>query len=419
MMLSARDPLTDGSPMPDTTLPEHRLPTSHRQWAGVWAMSVAVFAVTATEMVPVGLLPAISSEFGVTIGLAGLTVTAFGLAAGLTAPVMTSWTKAVDRRALVLSILGIFLLGNIATVLVDSYFQLLAVRVLMGYAHGLMWSIAATVAVRSVAPQFAERATAIVLSGIAAALVLGLPIGTAMGERWGWNAPFVGLAVLSAIAACAVFASVSVLPPLASTRSSSAFSTLRQWPGLRTVLGVTALVVVGHYAAYTYVAPMLLQHSAIPLPLLGALLLAFGIAGVLGNFVGGAAAARESPLGVVQLVFLVLLAITLAVWALPTAGVAATVVLVVLWGLSYSALPVVLQTAVFRVASGAKEQATSLYVMVFNLSIAVGAAAGGLVIERFGVTAPVVLGAVLCAAAAALVLLNLRSNSVALQRETS
>ena len=403
--------------MPDTTLPEDALPTSHRQWAGVWAMSVAVFAVTATEMVPVGLLPAISSEFGVTTGLAGLTVTAFGLAAGLTAPAVTSWTKTVDRRVLVLSILGIFVLGNTATVLVDSYWQLIGVRVLMGFAHGLMWSIAATVAVRSVSPQFAERATAIVLSGIAAALVLGLPIGTAMGERWGWSAPFVGSAVLSAGAACAVFASVSALPPQMASRSGSALSTFHRWSGLRAVLGVTALVVVGHYAAYTYVAPLLLQHNAIPLPLLGALLLAFGIAGVLGNFVGGAAAARESPLGVVQLVFLVLLAITLAVSALPTAGVWATVVLVVLWGLSYSALPVVLQTAVFRVASGAKEQATSLYVMVFNLSIAVGAAAGGLAIERFGVTGPVVLGAILCAAAASVVLLNLRSNSVALQCE--
>ncbi len=405
--------------MPDTTLPVHTLPTSHREWTAVWAMSVAVFSVTATEMVPVGLLPAISSEFGVTTGLAGLTVTAFGLAAGLAAPAATSWTKAVDRRVLVLSILGIFLLGNIATVLVDSYWQLIGVRVLMGFAHGLMWSIAATVAVRSVSPQFAERATAIVLSGIAAALVLGLPIGTAMGERWCWNAPFIGLSVLCAAAACAVFASVSALPPLESARTRTVLSTFRQWPGLRTVLGVTALVVVGHYAAYTYVAPLLMQHSAIRLQLLGPLLLAFGVAGVLGNLVGGAAAARESPLGVVQLAFLVLLAVTLALSALPTAGMWATVVLVVLWGLSYSALPVVLQTAVFRVASGAKEQATSLYVMVFNLSIAAGAAVGGVVIERVGVTAPVVFGAILCAAAAVLVVLNLRSNSVALQRETS
>lgn len=114
-----------------------------RAWSAVIALAVAVFAVTATEMMPIGVLPQITADLGISEGAAGLTVTVYGIVAGLSAPAMTSWTRRIDRRALVLSIIAVFIAGNVATALISSYPVLLVVRLGIGLFHGLMWSIIA------------------------------------------------------------------------------------------------------------------------------------------------------------------------------------------------------------------------------------------------------------------------------------
>lgn len=368
-------------------------------WSAVTALAVAVFAVTATEMLPIGLLPQIATDLHVSAGAAGLSVTLYGLVAGLLAPPMTSWTRRLDRRVVVLSILGVFIVGNIATALVWNYPQLLIIRVGIGVCHGLMWSIIASVAIRLVPTVSAAKATATVFSGISLALVLGVPAGAALGSWLGWHAAFTVLAAITALAWIAVLILVPALSPRNPRQSPQLGPLLRSKDGIRTALAITALVVVGNYAAYTYIAPYLIENLGVPTSSIGVYLLAYGIAGVIGNFVAGAAVTRVRSLRTVLSIGLVILTVSLAVLRLAPVGVVVAGVMIGVWGLSYSALPVILQTLIFRVAPTAREAATSLYVLVFNVSIAAGALVGA-VGTTSGPNAPILLGALLCCAAA-------------------
>jgi predicted MFS family arabinose efflux permease len=377
--------------------------TSWRTWAAVAALALAVFTVTVSEMMPIGLLIPIGRELDVSDGAVGLSVTMYGLLAGLAAPGLTAWMRRVDRRFLVLSILTMFVAGNLATAMVVTYPQLLAVRLAMGLAHGLMWAIIAAVAVR-LAPTSPAAATAATFSGISLALVLGVPAGTYLGAWLGWRVSFVALAALTIVAWITVALAVPALPQHDSAQKQRWRALLTR--PLRTTLAVTALVVIANYAAYTYIAPFLTDHLDILATEIGVYLLIYGAAGVLGNVAAGALLSRaQSPrtalLGSTTALATVLVALALSSqFSTYLAGP-----WIALWGLTYSALPVILQTTVFHtVPPQARESATSLYVMTFNTSIAVGALPGALAINNVSTTAPILIGALLCATATAVAL---------------
>ncbi|WP_162938618.1 MFS transporter [Mycobacterium kyogaense] len=383
--------------------PQAEVSTSWRTGGAVAALALAVFTVTVAEMMPIGLLIPIGRELKVSHGAVGLSVTMYGLLAGLAAPKLTAWTYRIDRRILVLSILAVFVAGNLATAMVATYPQLLTVRLAMGLAHGLMWAIVASVAVR-VAPTSPAVATAATFSGISLALVLGVPAGTYLGAWLGWRASFLTLAALTVVAWIAVVLALPELPQHNPAHQQRWRALLT--PSLRATLAVTALVVIANYAAYTYIAPFLIDRLAIATAEIGGYLLIYGVAGVLGNVVAGVVLSRaKSPrrvlLGATAALTTALVALTLPkgfeTWLAGT--------WIALWGLTYSALPVILQTNVFHsVTPQARESATSLYVLAFNTSIAAGALAGALAIDKVSTTAPMLIGALLCATATAVTL---------------
>ena len=366
------------------------------------ALAAAVFVVTATEMMPVAVLSEVGVDLGVSVGAVGLTVTVYGVVAGLSAPLMTSWTRRVDRRTLVLTILGAFVVGNVATAVVSNFPTLLAVRLGLGLFHGLMWSIVAGVAVRLVPPASSGKATAAVFSGISLALVLGVPAGTAMSARWGWHVVFAVLAAMSAV----TWVAVAVLVPRLPTRDAggSRPSPRTAAGRVRTILVVTALVVVGNYAGYTFIAPFLLEHNGIHGESLSAYLLVYGVAGVLGNVAIGVVVGQSSSLRVMSSACLVILTASLVVLRVAPGVPVITVLAIGLWGAAYSALPVMLQTLVFAAVPDERDSGTALYVMVFNVAIAGGSLVGAVAIDGFGASAPIVVGAFLCAAAAGVAL---------------
>lgn len=347
-----------------------------------------------------------SADLGVSVGSAGLTVTLFGILAGLLAPVLVVATGRWDRRTVVLAILGAFAAGNLLTALAPSFPTLLAVRLAVGAVHGLMWAIVARVAVRLVQPGDGVRATAVVFTGISAALVLGVPAGATLAGTLGWRSGFALLAGLAAVTWGALFTVLPRLPPDAPPRAVE-IARLVTSPTLRFPLIVTAVVVIGNYCAYTYVTPLLVDRGVGP-DRIGLLLMGYGVTGVAGNFVAGALARRRGTtlraLGRLLVGFLT--ALTLSMLALAVVLVAfrsappAAVIALFAWGLTYAGLPVLLQTTVFAAAPAAREAATSIYVLVFNTSIALGALVGGLGIDRFGPSAPLLAGALTCGAAA-------------------
>ncbi|RKT55513.1 MFS transporter [Saccharothrix australiensis] len=375
-----------------------------RSWPAVWVLGLGTFLFVTTELLPVGLLPSIGAGMGVPLGIAGLVVSVYGGIAAVSAAPLTSLVRRLDRRTLLAALLGLLVLGNLVSAVAPNYLVLMAGRVIIAFAHGVFWSTTPAVGTRLVDPKSAVRALSVVLGGISVASVVGVPLGTAIGQAANWRVAFlvaagVGLLVLVAV--------LALLPPMAARNGGSLSAIpklLRNGPFV-VAIGVAALTMIGHYLAYTYVTPYLEAVVGIPPGLVSVLLLVFGAAGVAGNFLAGGAIARglrRALLGGVGL-----LAGSLLVLSAVGAGSAVTaVVLLVTWGLSYAALPVCLQTWVLRSAPEATDAASSVYVAVFNASIALGALGGGLAVESVGVAAVTWVGGILVGAALVVVVVT-------------
>ena len=328
----------------------------------------------------------------------GLSVTYFAAVAAVASPTLATATRRMDRRAILLVVLALFAVGNALTALAGNYVLLVVIRAVIGCALGLMWAIVAATAILLVPPAASVRATTIAFSGVSLASVAGMPLGTLVGQLLGWRAAYWGLAGLSAVAFVALAAFMRPTTPVGNVA-------LRELPGqlgnrvLAVPLGVTALVIIGAYSAYTYVTPFIIDGIGISDDLL-----AMGVAGVGGNFAAGAYMTRVTSLRWALTGLVGLLAAALTLVLLCASVMAAALPLLLLWAAAYAAIPVGLQTTVFRAAPDAREAATTLYATTFNSSIAIGALFGAFAIDRGGSSAPIIVGAGCCTAAALLTL---------------
>jgi predicted MFS family arabinose efflux permease len=350
-----------------------------RRWVAVAAVSVGTFLLVTAEQLPVGLLTPVGADLRVTDGVAGLMVTVPGIVAAVSAPLVPVLVGRLDRRVLLGALMALMTLANALSALAPTYPVLLGSRVLVGVAIGGFWAVAGGLATRLVPEPDVPRATALIFGGVAAANVLGVPIGTLLGGFAGWRVAFGALGALAAVVLVALFA---LLPRLAADRPLRPRVLLAQLRnrGVATGILVTLLVVTGHFAAYTFVSPVLQERAGIPVALVGPLLLGFGAAGIVGNFVAGAAVARRLHRTVLGIVLA--LALVLALHALLDAGTAGGIALLLLWGLAYGGVSVSLQSWMIAAAPRAVEAATALWVAVFNLAIGLGALVGGLVVDR-------------------------------------
>ncbi len=373
-------------------------------WPAVAALAAATFTVVTSEMLPVGLLTPIGRELRVSDGTAGLTLTVTGLVAAVAAPVLTLLVGRRDRRAVLAALMATLTAANLLAAYAPNIVVLLVARVLVGLGMGGVWAIAAGLAVRLVPAHRVAAATSLIFSGVAAASVLGVPAGTSLGELGGWRAAFVGMAAVCAVVALALVVLLPPLPETAAVRLAGVFGLLRGAP-VRTGLMLVTLLVTGHFAAYTYVRPVLEDVAGVQPGLISTLLLAFGLAGLAGNFAAGAGAAR-SPRATLMVICGVLAGAVLLVPLLGRgAGVAGPAALMAVggllavWGLSYGGVSVSTQTWLMAAAPGAREAASALFVAVFNGAIALGAFLGGRAADSWGPTGVMWLGGALAAGA--------------------
>ncbi|GGV82800.1 MFS transporter [Streptomyces griseoloalbus] len=348
-------------------------------------MAAGTFTVVTSEMLPVGLLTPISGSLEVSEGTAGLTLTDTGLVGAFSAPLVTAAVGRIDRRAILCSLMVLVAAANVLAAWSPNFAVMMLARVLVGIGMGGVWALAGGLAVRLVASESIGPATSMIFSGIAIASVVGVPAGAYIGELVGWRAAFYavgGLALLVTVAMAVL------LPPLPAEEAVALGGVMRLFGKLQvaTGLAVVALLVTGHFAAYTYVRPILENVSGVEASTVGTLLLVYGIGGITGNFAAGARVGR-SVRGTLLVVGVALAASVLLVplLGLSTAGAA---ILLAVWGLAYGGVSVSTQTWLALAAPRAREGVTSLFVAVFNGAIALGAFAGGRVVDAFG-TRPV------------------------------
>lgn len=376
-----------------STRPE---PAARRPWLAVSAVGLATFSVVTTEMLPVGLLTSIAGSLGTSMGRAGLMISLPALLAALFAPLVVMAAGGMDRRRILCGLLALLVLANLASALAPSLIWLLAARVLVGFCMGGIWAIAGGLAAQLVPQASMGLATSIIFGGVAAASVLGVPLGALIGDFAGWRWAFGGMAGFSALV---LALHVAVLPALPATGSAN----LRQFSHqlanrrLQAGLALTLLLVAGHFMSFTFVRPLLLTVSGFDAQWMSALLLAYGIAGIAGNFLAGIIAARRTVPSLAAIAMGLLLApvLFLSMGDSPTGGGAVLLV----WGLAYGGVSVGLMTWMMQAAPRAVEIATALYVGVFNIGIALGSWAGGQLVDGWGLHATLWLSGGLAAAA--------------------
>ncbi|MFJ8739755.1 MFS transporter [Embleya sp. NPDC127516] len=349
-----------------------------------------------SELLPVGLLTPVGTTLDVSEGTAGLMVTAPGIVAAFAAPVIAVTAGRLDRRALLAALIALVGIANLACATAPNFAVVLVARVLVGVGVGGFWAIAGGLALRLVPPAQVARATAVVFGGVSTASVLGVPAGTFMGELTGWRAAFAAVGALGLVALVVL---VFLLPPL-PTEASARRMTFRDLsrlgrdnPGVRAGLALTFLLITGHFVAYTFVRPILRDVAGVDDGLIGVLLLGYGVAGVAGNFAAGTRASRDARRTLLAITTTLTVALTLLALLhdVPAAGIA----LLIVWGFAYGGAPVSLQTWMLTAAPKATEAATSLFVAVFNLSIALGALLGALAVDNIATAAAPWLGTAL------------------------
>jgi predicted MFS family arabinose efflux permease len=387
------------------TVPPHNPAalSDRRGWVAVLSVALGSFVLVLSEFLPIGLLPAIAADLHVSIGTTGLLVVATGLTGAIGAPVVTVFTSRVDRRFVLLALTGLLVLSDVLGAFAPNLAVLLVARMLLGLGIGGFWAIGAGIASRLVRTSAVIRATSFITAGVSVATVVSLPLGAFVSAVASWRTGFLIGAGLGALALVLQLALLPRIPAIQRVR----FATLGQLltvPRARIGLIATALAFIAQFSAYTYVAPYLQQLVRISPTTITLALLAFGLAGIAGNFTAGVTLGRSvaGTLTVTKILLaLAVVSLPLLAWSLP--GV---FLLLVVWGFVWGALPLGLQTWMSQAAPGASDGSLALFVTTIQLAISAGSIIGGLGVGAFGIAFDFYLagGIVLVALAVLLVL---------------
>ncbi|MFJ9884710.1 MFS transporter [Streptomyces sp. NPDC091287] len=379
-------PATSGEPVPPV-----------RGWPGVAAITASLFVFLTTELMPIGLLTPIGESLGVSVGAVGLMVTAQGVAAGLGVPFIVAWSRRVDRRRLLTALLVVLVIGNLITSIAPNYPLILGTRLVMGFASGVFWAIGVSMAMRIVPERHANRAAAVVMSGISVATVVGIPLGTLLESAGDWRTTFLIWSGLSALVLLAVAVTVPSLPSANAVPVREVFGLPFRNVRLRVVLIMVVFFVLGHFGAYTFVRPYLEQGASATAGFITVVLVVFGIGGAVGNFIGGRTVERSmrGSFVVGGLIMIAALVLLLTVGTGRIGGIVA----MILWGLAFGVVQLSQINLTLSAAPEAFEATMSLNTMAYNTCIALGALIGGLFADHVGVTSVVLFGIVLVALA--------------------
>ncbi|MFJ4950133.1 MFS transporter [Streptomyces sp. NPDC088760] len=376
-MTSAEPSTGTATPVPAAgTAPaaEQKLPM-----AALLALAVAVFVTSLTETLPAGLLPDMSSSLHTSESATGQTVTIYALGTVLTAIPLSAATAGWGRKRLLLTAMAGFAVANTVTALSVNYPLTLVARFVAGVAAGLAWALLAGYARRMVAPHQEGRAIAIAMAGIPVALSLGVPAGTFLGQVVSWQAAFLAMTALTVVLLVWITVVAPDHPGQPAGGKIPMRSTLRV-PGVAAVLTVTLVFVLAHTLLYAYIASYL-DHIGMG-GQVDSVLLVFGVACLVSIWVVGALIHRH--LRALTVAGTLLVGVAVAVMGAFSGTDALVYVAAALWGLGWGGVPTLLQTAGGQAGGEAAEAAQAMLVTLWNVAMAGGGIAGGLLLDAAG-----------------------------------
>ncbi|RVW09748.1 MFS transporter [Prescottella agglutinans] len=368
------------------------------------ALATGAFGIGTTEFVVMGLLPQMGADLGVSVPTAGFLVTGYALGVMIGAPLLTVLGTKISRRNMLMLLMGLFILGNLVTAAAPVFAVVLIGRVVASLAHGTFFGIGSVVAAELVAPDRKAGAIAMMFTGLTVANVVGVPLGTFVGQAVGWRVTFLIVAALGVAGLAGVARFVPDVPKPAGVRLRHEVAAFKN-AQVVLAMAMTVLGFGGVFAAITYIAPMATEVSGFAESSVTWLMVVFGLGMVVGNLIGGRFADRR----LMPLLYTALggLALVLGLFALLASYKVASVVAVFLVGaLGFATVPP-LQKRVLDHAHGAPTLASAANIGAFNLGNALSAWLGGLTISAgLGYTAPDVVGAILAASALLLAVLS-------------
>lgn len=351
------------------------------------ALTLSAFAIGTTEFVIVGLIPTMANDLQVSLPSAGLLVSLYALGVAIGAPVLTALTGKWNRKSVLLGVMSLFVIGNLLAWQAPGYPTLVLARILTGLAHGVFFSIGSTIATGLVPKEKAASAIAIMFTGLTVALVTGVPLGTYIGQQFGWQSTFLIVALLGLIALLGSMLLVPRnLPQPPATKLVAQLKVLTQ-PRLLLVYAITALGYGGTFTAFTFLAPILEQVSGFSTHMISLIMLVYGGSVAVGNLWGGKLADKMGPIKALTLIFTGLAAILL-VFNITAFNPLAAVATILIWGaFAFGNVPG-LQVYVVKLAErytpDAVDVASGLNIAAFNVGIALGAWGGGMIVAQAG-----------------------------------
>ncbi|MFF1253602.1 MFS transporter [Pseudarthrobacter sp. NPDC058329] len=360
---------------------------------GLIALALGGFGIGLTEFVIMGLLPEVAADFQVTEATAGWLISGYALAVVVGALLLTAAVTRFERKPVLAILLVLFIAGNLISAIAPGYGMMMVGRVIAALAHGAFFGIGAVVAADMVAPTKKAGAIAIMFTGLTAANVLGVPLGTMLGQAAGWRSTFWAITVIGAVALAGI---LTLVPntgrgegaPGGLRRELRAFRSGQVWLSIL----VTILGYGGMFGAFTYIAFTLTEVSGFAASTVPWLLIVFGVGLFVGNTFGGKAADRNVDRTL--MVVLAILVVVLVVFALTAGNQVLTVAsLVLMGGFGFATVPG-LQMRVMKYASSAPTLASGANIGAFNVGNALGAWLGGVTITAgLGYTSPIWAGA--------------------------
>lgn len=347
----------------------------------LYALTAGAFGIGVTEFVIMGLLIEVGRDLGISIATAGLLISGYALGVVVGAPILTAFAGRMKSRTILLLLMVVFTIGNAACALAPNFEALMVARLVTALAHGTFFGVGSVVATSLVAEDRRASAIAVMFTGLTVANIVGVPLGTWLGQEYGWRMTFWAVAVVGVIA----FAVLAIFLPKEDaaadkTEKGTSLSVLFSEPVV-TSLAMTVLGFAAVFAVFTFIAPILTQVSGFAETAVSPILLLFGAGLVVGNLLGGRLADRNldralilslGGLGVVLVAMEMLIGYPFAAAAM-----------VGLLGAAGFATVAPLQLRVLQKARGMGQAlASSLNIAAFNLGNAIGAWVGGLTIEH-------------------------------------
>ncbi|MCW0234076.1 MAG: MFS transporter [Ferrovibrio sp.] len=338
------------------------------------ALAMASFGIGTTEFVIMGLLPEVAADLGVSIPAAGLLVTGYALGVVIGAPIVAIITNALPRKATLMGLASVFVLGNLLCAIAPDYWFLMGARVVTAFCHGAFFGIGAVVAANLVPPRQRASAIALMFAGLTLANVLGVPLGTALGQALGWRSTFWAVVVIGILAVSAIALWVPRDIPHSAGNIIREFAVLKRPQVLLTMM-MSVLASASLFTVFTYIAPLLRDVTGLTPHVVTYVLLLFGVGITIGNILGGKLA--DWRLMPSLMATFVGLAAILVVLVFASADMVAVVATIFVWGILVFAVVPPIQMRVVDAAVGAPNLASTLNQGAFNLGNAAGAWIGG------------------------------------------